>query len=55
MAWRVDIGGNVKYEKIEEFRKGTKGGTSHAHLRPALEESREVVVEILGKSIKAAL
>jgi hypothetical protein len=54
MTWRVDIGGNVEYEREEEFREGTKDGTSHAHLRPALAESRDVVVELLRKNIGAA-
>ncbi len=49
----VRVGSNVEYHQEEEFRKGSKDGTSHSHMRPALEESREEVAELIAKNIVA--
>lgn len=50
----IRVGSNVEYHKEEEFRGGEKGGTPHAHLRPALKESRRDVIQLIAKNIVAA-
>lgn len=50
----VDVGTNVEYAEEEEFRPGTKDGTPHAYLRPALEASRKEIRKIMVTNIKAA-
>jgi len=51
----VDVGTNVNYAKEEEFREGTKDGTPHAFLRPAINESKKDVVRLIVKNIVGAL
>lgn len=53
-AFVVRVGSNVEYHEEEEFREGTKGGTPHSHLRPALDESREDVGKLIAKNVVAA-
>lgn len=53
-GFKVDVGTNVEYAEEEEFREGTKDGTPHAYLRPALEASRPAIVKITITNIKAA-
>ena len=55
MMWKIDVGTNVSYAREEEFRPGTKDGTSHSYLRPALEESRDDIKDIMVKSTKAGV
>lgn len=51
----IEIGTNVEYAEIEEFREGEKHGTPHSYLRPALRESREDVLRLIIKRVGAAL
>lgn len=53
--WAVDIGTNVNYAKEEEFRPGTKDGTPHAFLRPAINESKRDVIRLIVKNIVSIL
>lgn len=53
-GFRVSVGTNVEYAEIEEFREGTKDGTPHAYLRPALNASQKEIKTIMVKNIKAA-
>lgn len=53
--WFVEVGTNVEYAEEEEFRPGTKDGTPHAFLRPALEASKQEIKVLIGKNIVAAL
>lgn len=54
LSFVVRVGSNVEYHEEEEFRAGTKHGTPHAHLRPALKESRADVIKLITKNIVAA-
>lgn len=54
LAFIVRVGSNVEYHEEEEFREGTKHGTPHAHMRPALKESRQGVIRLIAKNIVAA-
>lgn len=51
----IKVGTNVEYAETEEKREGTKDGTPHAFLGPALEESRQVVRTLILKNIIAAI
>ena len=53
LVFEVRIGSNVEYHEEEEFREGSKHGTPHAHMRPALAESRKEVTELIAKNIVA--
>lgn len=47
----ISVGSNVEYAEEEEFREGTKDGTEHAYLRPAIQESQKEVVVLVAKRI----
>lgn len=51
--FRVDIGTNVEYAPYQEF--GTRFMEAQAYLRPALNESRKEVIQLIAKNIVAAL
>lgn len=51
----IDVGSNLIYSGIEEFREGEKHGTEHAYLRPAIRESRADVITIIAKRILSKL
>ena len=47
----ISMGSDVEYAFTEETREGSKHGTSHAYMRPALDESRREAIAIFGKSV----
>lgn len=51
----ISVGSNLNYAGAEEFREGEKDGTSHAYLRPAIAESREDAIKLIGKRILSKL
>lgn len=51
----ISVGSNLDYAEEEETREGTKGGTSHAYLRPALRESKRESGVLIAKRIVAKM
>lgn len=51
----INVGSNVEYSGIEEFREGEKHGTPHPYLRPAIRESRADAIKIIAKRILSKL
>lgn len=47
----ISVGSNLDYAEEEEEREGTKNGTSHAYLRPALRESRDEAIKLIAKRV----
>lgn len=51
----INVGSNLIYSGIEEFREGEKDGTPHAYLRPAITESEKDAITIIAKRILSKL
>jgi HK97 gp10 family phage protein len=54
-GFSISVGSNVGYAKIEEFREGSKHGTPHAYLRPAIQESEREAIIIISKRVIAKM
>jgi HK97 gp10 family phage protein len=51
----VQVGSDVPYAEVEEFRIGGKYPGSHSYLRWALDNNEQKVVSTIEKSIESAL
>jgi hypothetical protein len=51
----ISVGSNLTYAKKEEEREGTKDGTPHAALGPAIRESKRDAIKLIAKRILSKL
>lgn len=51
----ISIGSDVEYAETEETREGTRDGTPHTYLRPALHDSRDEAIRLVGKNVVAKM
>lgn len=51
----ISVGSNVEYAETEESKPGSKDGTLHAYLRPAIEESRDDAIKLIATRVLSKL